>query len=528
MPYEHKNNIIGSTNALFFIFGATGDLARRKLFPAIYSLYCEGKLAQHFAVIGIARRLRTKEQFRQDIYDCIFEFCRYKPNYNENWNKFIQHFEYESLDIMHPESFDALRVKTEQVESKFRIILNRIFYLALAPHLFGDVSYRLRESGLLKGTGWKRLLIEKPFGYDLSSAQELNKQIREVFGEDEIYRIDHYLGKQMVQNMEVIRFGNSVFEPLWNYNYIDNVQITLSETIGVEERGEYYDCSGALRDMGQNHMLQMLTMIAMDSPSTTHPEHIRDEKVKVLRALRPFITNEDVARNVVRGQYRGGQVDSTNTRVRGYLEEDNIKPRSTTETYFAARVFVDNARWAGVPFYIRTGKRLPTKTTEVVIQFKSLSPTVYLEQKYVLEPNLLVIRIHPTEGIYLKINGKKVDSNSTVVPIAMNVCQSGVAEMNSPEAYERLLDDAVQGNSTYFTRWDEVETAWSFVDRIALAWTEEQRDHPLYPYMAGTWGPEAAAALPQRDGFHWWPVYDQQDSRAISSKKTETEKNTHR
>ncbi|MCK8489282.1 glucose-6-phosphate dehydrogenase [Paenibacillus sp. MBLB2552] len=497
--------------AVFFIFGATGDLARRKLFPAIYSLYREGKLAEDFAVVGVARRPRSDEEFKEDLYRSIEEFCRYKIGDKEQWARFADHFSYKSLDINNVDGYRELRELTESVETRFGIPGNRLFYLALAPELFGSVSFNLQKGGMLNTSGWHRLVIEKPFGYDLQSAQKLNEELSQVFKEEEIYRIDHYLGKEMVQNIEVIRFANAFFEPLWNNKHIANVQITLSETVGVEERGGYYDHAGALRDMGQNHMLQMLTMIAMEPPSRLFPEDIRDEKVKVLRSLRPYDSAQEVKEYVVRGQYTEGE--ARGKKLPGYRQEDKVDPNSNTETYFAAKVFVDNFRWAGVPFYIRTGKRLPVKTTEVVVEFKQMPTNVYLGQKHTLEPNLLVIRVNPMEGIYIKINAKKPGSESQIEPLAMEFCQSCLVGINSPEAYERLIHDAAQGDSTYFTRWDEVATAWAFVDRIAAAWAQNPSDISTYP--AGSWGPKDADELLAQDGFHWWPVNGQEEDNVI-------------
>ncbi|GGA48255.1 glucose-6-phosphate dehydrogenase [Paenibacillus physcomitrellae] len=501
----------------FFIFGATGDLAHRKLYPAIYSLYREGKIAEDFAVIGVARRPRTPEQFRNDLRESITEFCRYKIKDEEEWNRFAEHFEYKSLDINNLDGYVELKQHTEALEQKFNIPGNRLFYLALAPELFSSVSLNLKKGGMLDSEGWHRLVIEKPFGYDLPSAEKLNAELNEVFKEEEIYRIDHYLGKEMVQNIEVIRFANAFFEPLWNNKHIANVQITLSETVGVEERGGYYDHAGALRDMGQNHMLQMLTMIAMEPPSRLLAEDIRDEKVKVLRSLRHYNTNEEVGENVVRAQYTAGEKGGK--KLPGYREEDKVDPNSNTETYFAARLFVDNFRWAGVPFYIRTGKRLPVKTTEVVVEFKNMPNNVYLGQKHSLEPNLLVIRVNPMEGIYIKINAKNPGTESEIKPTAMEFCQSCLVGINSPEAYERLLHDAANGDSTYFTRWDEVATAWSFIDKIAKSWKEGTPKLETYP--AGTWGPQATHELLAKDGFKWWPVNGQEEDNVIWLKPVE-------
>ncbi|WP_426451527.1 glucose-6-phosphate dehydrogenase [Paenibacillus sp. S-38] len=493
------------TSAVYLIFGATGDLARRKLFPAFYSLYRERKLGDRFAVIGLARRPRTNEQFRDDLHQSIEEFARYKVTKDEQWDSFAEHFQYMSLDINNVEGFKQLRELTDSLDAKFDVGGNRLYYLALSPELFGSVSHNLKEGGLLESAGWNRLVIEKPFGYDLQSAEKLNAEIRQVFDEQDIYRIDHYLGKEMVQNINVVRFANAFFEPLWNNKYIANIQITLSETVGVEERGGYYDHSGALRDMGQNHMLQMLAIMAMEPPSRMHPEDIRDEKVKVFRSLRGFQTGAEVRANTVRGQYAGGTMKGQ--QVRAYRDEDSVNPESTTETYFAARVFVDNFRWAGVPFYIRTGKRLPVKTTEVVVEFKNVPDNVYLSRKHKLEPNLLVFRVNPMEGIYFKMNAKQPGSEGTIVPVAMDFCQSCQVGLNTPEAYERLIYDAARGDSTYFTRWDEVALAWKYVDKIAAEWGSDG----LQLYSAGTWGPEKAQQLLAEDGFRWWPVNGQDE-----------------
>jgi glucose-6-phosphate 1-dehydrogenase len=489
------------------LFGATGDLARRKLFPAFYSLYREGKLSEKFGVVGVARRARTNEQFQQDVLDSIREFARYQPENEEEWKAFAAHFRYLPLDIHDTNAFRELRTIADRLDETFDVGGNRLFYLALAPELFGNVSHHLKAGGLLESRGWHRLVIEKPFGYDLKSAEKLNEEIREVFPEEDIYRIDHYLGKEMVQNIEVIRFTNAFFEPIWNNRYISNIQITLSETVGVEERGGYYDTAGALRDMGQNHMLQMVTMMAMEPPGVLHPEAVRDEKVKVLKSLRLYKDAEDVRRHVVRGQYTAGEVKGKP--APGYLKEDKVPADSKTETYFAAKVYVDNFRWAGVPFYVRTGKRLPAKATEVVVEFKNVPDNVYLASKHKLQPNLLVFRVNPMEGVYIKFNAKAPGSEGMIMPVAMDFCQSSGVGINTPEAYERLLNDAIRGDSTYFTRWDEVASAWRFVDRIAAAWNESKVDLESYP--AGSWGPIGASKLLGQEGHQWWPVNGQRD-----------------
>jgi glucose-6-phosphate 1-dehydrogenase len=493
--------------AIIFIFGATGDLAKRKLFPAIYSLYAEGKLSKHFAVVGLARRPKSPEQFRNDVKQSIQEFARHHIVDEAKWDEFVQHFYYISLDIHHMDGFKSLQESTVQLEKQYETSGNRLFYLALAPELFGPVSNHLKQGGMLETKGWHRLVIEKPFGYHLPSAEQLNAQLREVFEEKDIYRIDHYLGKDMVQNIEFVRFANTFLEPLWNRAHIANIQFTVSETVGVEERGAFYDQSGALRDMGQNHILQMLMMMAMEPPEKLDAEGIRDEKMKVLRSLRLHNTQQDVNQNVVRAQYTQGQMK--NKLVPGYIEENAIPIHSKTETFFAARVYVDNERWQGVPFYIRTGKRMASKTTEIVVEFKNIASSSYLAQKHQLEPNLLVIRVNPMEGIYLKINAKKPGSEGIIIPVAMDFCQSCQVGYNTPEAYERLLSDAIRGDSTYFTRWDEVSLAWTYVDRIMNVWSQSSNDLTQYP--AGSWGPLEAMQLLAVDGFKWWPVNGQHE-----------------
>lgn len=502
---------VSAHEAVYFIFGATGDLARRKLFPALYSLYREGKLGERFAIVGLARRPRSNDQFRDDVYEAIKEFCRYRPSDSDSWNAFVEHFTYQSLDINNVEGFRTLKAHTEELEAKYSIPGNRLFYLALAPELFGHVSRSLRDGGMLESQGWRHLVIEKPFGYDYASAEKLNEEISEVFREDEVYRIDHYLGKEMVQNIEVIRFANAFFEPLWNKNHIANVQITLAETVGVEDRGAYYNKSGALRDMVQNHLLQMLTMVAMEPPSRLDAEDIRDEKVKVLRSIRKMNTRDEVVGNVIRGQYAPGTIKGKE--LKGYRDEDSVDSASVTETFFAATLYVDNFRWAGVPFYVRTGKRLPVKSTEIVIEFKNVPNHVLFANKQNVLPNLLVIRVNPMEGIYIKLNAKKPGNEMAIQTVATEYCQSCQTGINTPEAYERLIFDAARGDSTYFTRWDELALAWKLVDPIAAAWKQAAGDLQFYP--AGSWGPDKVEQMLAEDGHHWWPVNGQDEDNVI-------------
>ncbi|MDN4594334.1 glucose-6-phosphate dehydrogenase [Polycladomyces subterraneus] len=479
------------------IFGGTGDLARRKLFPALYGLFRDKKLHERFAVIGVGRRPITMDEFRDTVRKAIDEHSRLERE-EAGWADFVARFYYQPLNVKDVSAYAQLGALMERLENEWNLPGNRLFYLAMAPDLFGTVSMNLKVSGLTETNGWKRLIIEKPFGHDYASAKELNDQIRQTFAEEEIYRIDHYLGKEMIQNIEVIRFANSLFEPLWNNRYIDNIQITASETVGVEERAAYYDKAGALRDMVQNHILQMIMMVAMEPPSRLVPEAIHDEKVKVLRSLRR-LAEEEVNQYMVRGQYQAGVLDGR--AVPGYREEENVDPHSLTETFVAGELYVDNFRWSGVPFYIRTGKRMAQKSTEIVIQFKEMPKNLYFNKNGDLGPNLLVISINPVEGLHFVLNAKKPGADNEVVPIAMAFCND---RGGSPEAYERLIGDAIEGDKTFFTHWDEVSLAWKFVDPIRRVW-DLQDESTLHPYRAGTWGPDAAHQLLSRRGAHWWP-----------------------
>ncbi|WP_328702248.1 glucose-6-phosphate dehydrogenase [Alicyclobacillus suci] len=486
---------------VFVLFGATGDLARRKLFPALYQLHRKGSLADGISIVGTARSQYTHEAFRDEVHKALKEFVK-EDIEDAVWQSFAKRIHYVQGNVDRLEDFERLRDFVLELEQKADHGGNRMFYLSMAPRFFGETALYLKQSGLADTKGWRRLIIEKPFGHDYASAAELNDQLATAFAEEEIYRIDHYLGKEMVQNIEVIRFANSMFEPLWDNRSIASVQITSSETVGVEDRASYYETSGALRDMIQNHMLQMVMMTAMEPPSRLRTEAIRDEKVKVLRSLRRYSVDE-VKNYVVRGQYTAGQMNGK--AVPGYLEEPNVAPNSQTDTFVAAKLFIDNFRWAGVPFYIRTGKRMPVKSTEIVVQFRNMPKHLYFNQAGNLGPNLLVIRINPVEGMYMQLNVKRPGTDNVVVPIAMEFSQSAD---KSPEAYERLLHDAMIGDSTFFTRWDEVSLAWKFVDPIAEAFRTGAV--PLYTYAAGEWGPQAAHDLVKENPGLWWPVYGDQ------------------
>ncbi|MGA8943692.1 MAG: glucose-6-phosphate dehydrogenase [Thermoactinomyces sp.] len=492
------------------IFGATGDLARRKLFPAIFNLFKSRKLPDHFLVVGVGRSIRTVDGFHQSVRKSIQTHSRFQIDSETEWQEFARHFQYTSADIHDDRGYREMKEMIEEYEMRFGVTLNRLFYLAIAPGFFAPVSQKLKETGLATSNGHKRLIIEKPIGHDYESAKELNEQIKSVFDEEEIYRIDHYLGKEMIQNIEVIRFANTLFEPLWNHKYIESVQITASETVGVEERANYYDKAGALRDMVQNHLLQMIMMVCMEPPSRLKTEAIHDEKIKVLRSLRHY-EEDEVDKYFVRGQYREGEINGK--RVPAYRNEPGIAPDSTTETFVAAKLFVDNLRWAEVPFYIRTGKRMPEKATKIIIQFKEMPKNLYFNRDNRLKPNILEISIHPEEGVKLFLNAKRPGTDNEITPIAMNYCNN--CEQETPEAYESLLHDVIVGDQTFFTHWDEVALAWKFIDPVRRAWDRDPQS--LQYYDSGTWGPEAAQELLAQQGHDWWPQYSRSRPEMINA-----------
>ncbi|WP_342433923.1 glucose-6-phosphate dehydrogenase [Neobacillus sp. FSL H8-0543] len=479
------------------IFGATGDLAIRKLFPSLYRLFERGRLKK-FAVIGVARRPLTNDGFQKSVKDSVINALGDKENIDE----FISYFYYHSHDVTDSSSYVALRNLANQIDENYNLEGNRIFYLAMAPEFFGPIALHLKSDGLTEVKGFKRLVIEKPFGKSLESAKELNQQIRTAFSEEEVYRIDHYLGKEMVRNIEVIRFANAIFEPLWNNRYISNIQITSSEILGVEERGRYYETSGALRDMVQNHMMQMVALLAMEPPIRLTTDEVRSEKVRVFRSLRRVESNE-INDYFVRGQYGAGTV--TDEQVPEYRAEPMVDKESNTETFVAGKIMIDNFRWAGVPFYIRTGKRMTTKSTKIVVQFKDIPMNLYYQPEKKVNPNLLVIHIQPEEGITLHLNAKKAGGHLDAQEVKLSFANTGIQAMNTPEGYEKLLYDCLRGDATNFTHWDEVAYSWAFVDKISDVW-ENTKSVNFPNYVSGTTGPKAADELLEKDGFFWWPV----------------------
>jgi glucose-6-phosphate 1-dehydrogenase len=482
------------------IFGASGDLTFRKLIPALYNIAADGDLPAALSVVGFARREKTDEQFQKELEDAARKFSRSGVD-DEVWGSFGQRIFYHQSEFGSDEGYQRLAERLDSLDAERGTRGNRLFYLSVAPAEFGGILEKLAKFGLneAKPGSWARVIVEKPFGKDLKSARELNRVVSEVFQEKDTFRIDHYLGKETAQNIMVLRFANAIFEPLWNNRYIDHVQITATEPMGVEGRGPYYDNSGALRDMVQNHLLQLLCLVAMEPPTDLTADSVRDEKVKVVRALRP-ISSEEVAENVIRGQYTAGAVGGKE--VVGYREEDRVNPQSVTETYVALKVHVENWRWAGIPFYIRVGKRLPKHAAEIAVQFKS-APGVLFNEAEGMGPNVLVIRIQPDEGISLRMQSKRPGAQLRIEPVKMDFHYGTSFGKASPEAYERLLLDAMSGDATLFARRDEVEQAWTFIDAVEAAWHQNPNPPPVCEYPAGSWGPKEADDLLERDGRAW-------------------------
>jgi len=485
------------------IFGASGDLTKRKLVPALYNLELEGLLPNGFGVVGFARRPIPDEEFRQQMLDGINNFSRNKPAQPDVWESFSQKLHYCPGNFDDPAAYQRLAETLNKLDAEHGTAGNRLFYLATAPEYFPVILQQLGAAGLNESPagGWVHVIIEKPFGRDLATALELNRTVQGVFREDQIYRIDHYLGKETVQNILVFRFANGIFEPLWNRNYIDHVQITVSEAVGVEGRGGYYETAGVIRDMIQNHMLQLLTLVAMEPPGSFDGNAVRDEKVKVLRALRP-INPKEVDRSVVRGQYTAGTVGGKP--VAGYRQEKGVAPASTTETFMALKLHLDSWRWAGVPFYLRSGKALPKRSTEIAIQFKQVPLSLFDRgaNAEAVEPNLLVLNIQPDEGISLRFTSKLPGATVQVRPVNMDFRYGTSFGVPTPEAYERLILDCMLGEAALFTRDDEVEAAWTFINRILEGWGQTKTT-ALPGYEAGTWGPAEANAFIEAEGRRW-------------------------
>jgi len=464
--------------AVVVIFGASGDLTQRKLVPALHSLSCEGLLPQSTRVVGVARSPLTDRDFRSRNFEGVRSYARLKPNICELWPQFENRISYLSGDYTDQETYRKLAGRLADIDREHGTGGNTLFYLATPPTLYPEVARGLGEAGLNRQeAGWRRIVVEKPFGHDLASARDLSARLHQAFSESQVYRIDHYLGKETVQNILSLRFANAIFEPLWNRNYIDHVQITVAEDVGVGHRAGYYDRSGVVRDMFQNHLLQLLTLTAMEPPSAFNAHALRDEKVKVLKAL-------SQRNDRVRGQYRG------------YREEDGVDPESRTPTYAALKLFVDNWRWQSVPFFLRSGKKLAAKTSEVAIQFKCVPHLMFpVARDEDITPNVLSLCIQPDEGARLRFQTKVPGAGMRTRPVHMEFEYArDFGEGSLPEAYERLLLDAMQGDASLFARSDEIELAWSLVDSIHAEW-EKPDARPLSFYEPGTWGPAEADEL---------------------------------
>jgi glucose-6-phosphate 1-dehydrogenase len=494
----------------FVLFGATGDLAKRKIYPALYNLFVDKKLPQSFSLIGLGRRELSDESFQANVEQSLRIFSRRDAKDPALMKNFLRAFRYSVLDVGRKEDYQKLLQLIEQREEELRISPNRMFYLSVGPELFETIAANIQESGLGSANGWKRLVIEKPFGHDLQSARDLNQKLSKAFAENEIFRIDHYLGKPMVQKLEVLLKTNPVLQALWTNHYIANVQITANETVGVEERAGYYDHVGAVRDMFQNHMLQLLMMLASHLPNNSTSEMVRFKKKKVMEALEP-LQKQDVNANVIRGQYKAGTIQGKP--VIGYASEPGIANTSMNDTFIAARLQIDDFFWRGVPFYIRTGKRMKEKSTRIVIEFKEpLKQSRANDDSKV--PNLLVFEISPNEGITLQLNTRDPQHKGEFKPIHIDFHTS---RDEVPEAYENLIYDALHGDPTFFAHWDEVELSWKWVQPILEAF--EENLVPLHLYAAGTYGPAESDALLAEDGYHWW--FDAKPEQEIETNEGE-------
>ncbi len=473
---------------MLIIFGASGDLTARKLIPALYALFKGNYLPENFAILGTSRSPLTDDEFRSKVVlESPYLKTSKDPGAKEILEKFADKIFYEDIGVDYEADYGSLKERILSLDKKIGTGGNFIYYLSTPPNIYELIAKNLSKQSLADDSdGWKRLIVEKPFGYNLKTARELNLGLQRYFKESQIFRIDHYLGKETVQNLLVTRFANSIFEPLWNRNYIKHVEITNAESVGVEKRGGYYDKSGALRDMFQNHLLQIVSLVVMEPPISDQPEEIRNEKVKALKSLRIMRDHKELYKHTIRAQYVASEINGE--KVKGYREEEGVDPESTTETYAAIKFYVDNWRWKDVPFYVRTAKRMPTKVTEVVIHFKTPHHHIFSSAGMSEKDNKLIIRVQPDEGILMKFGVKVPGQGFKVERANLDFYYSSLVETNVMTAYERLLLDAMQGDATLYARADEVEAAWEFVDPILDFW-ENGKDVTTYGYSAGVWGP---------------------------------------
>ena len=488
-----------NTNHLIVIFGASGDLTRRKLVPALFNLKKQNLLPVNFAVLGVGRTTLVHESFRDDMKAGIASFSEISNSKDKaHLDEFLSALYYISIDTFNPDAYAALKTQISNIDTKHKLDNNIIFYLATPPNLYDKIPAFLANQGLNQKS--HKLIIEKPFGTDLQSAKKLNRDLLNYYTENQIYRIDHYLGKETVQNILVTRFSNHIFEPIWNRNFVHHVEITNAESLGVEKRGGYYDNSGALRDMIQNHLLQLVGLIAMEPPIIADSENIRNETLKVFKSIR-HLSQDKIRKDVIRGQYLSSSIN--NQKVLSYREEEGVRKDSKTETYAAMKFFIDNWRWSGVPFYVRTGKRLPTRVSEVVIHFKTTPHHLFCNDSgQPNDSNQLVIRIQPDEGLLMKFGMKVPGAGFTVQNVNMDFHYSSLTDKKIPEAYERLLLDCMLNDSTLYARGDAAETTWEFVNPILDAWKEDN-SIPLYGYPSGTWGPDVADSLIEEPWLTW-------------------------
>ena len=481
------------------IFGASGDLAKRKLIPAIYELARQKLLSDKFVLVGYSRSEMSDDAYRQECREAVQKFARTKPVDQAIWKRIEDATFYVRGDYGSDEDHAKLREKLKTLDGKYGTAGNRLFYLSTPPNTFGPIIECLGKGKDESSNAWQRIIIEKPFGRDLASAKSLNALLHSHFSEEQVFRIDHYLGKETVQNLMVMRFANSIFEPIWNYKYIDHVQITVSETLGVGSRGGYYDKSGAMRDMVQNHLFQLMALVAMEPPAALDAVSIRDEKVKVYKSVRR-LRPDHVDQFTVRGQYSAGEGDGQKTA--GYRKEKDVPPDPKTETFVALKLFIDNWRWSGMPFYLRTGKFLPEKLSEIVVRFRSPPLTLFQKQcDSAVYPNDLIIRVQPDEGISWRLNAKVPGGQMNIQPVALDFFYKTAFHTEPPEAYERLIFDAMTGDQTLFIRGDEAEAAWAVIDPIEQGWAESKQ--LPQEYTPATWGPKRSLDLIELDGRRW-------------------------